>query len=382
MRVFSRLLIPFVSAVACLLVLSVLSVDAQNDKKKKKKAEEKKVEEKKEEKKTEVKEEKKEPFVPDTPKVELKGHGHWVTVVQFTTDGNKVVSASRDRTVKVWDLASKKDTSTLKGNTSDVKGLVLLKEQIISSDGKFNKEKKAWEGEIKFWDGKSEKAGKSLKGHEKEIESLTLSADGKYLLSASEDGTVKIWDVASGKDMQTLKGHADAVWSAAMSADGKHVATGSRDGSVKIWDASNGKELGAYKVEKVEKKTDDKTKKEIVTKVSGRDFTQVVFTLDGKRVIAANLDGEIKILSVPDAKLEKEWKAPDGIWALAITKDGKRIATGGWDQTIKIWDLAQGKDVQTIKAHHNPVISLSFSEDGKRIVSGGADNLIKVWDVK
>ncbi len=383
--VVSRLLLPFISILTVGLLLGLSPADAQTgaDKKKKKKVEEKKVEEKKtEEKKTETKveEKKPEPFVPDVPKVELKGHTSFVTGVLFSADGKGVISAGKDRTLRVWDLGAKKDVATFKG-AGEFFALAVHKDQILSADGKFNKEKKAWEGEIKFWDGKSDKASKSIKGHEQTIQSVSISADGKYLVSASEDGTAKIWDLAAAKETQNLKGHTGTVYSAAFSSDGKHVATGSHDGSVKIWDAASGKELGAFKIEKTEKKVDDKTKKEIVTKIAGREFTHVAFTKDSKKVIAANLEGEIKILDLAGKQLQ-EFKVADGIWGFDVSKDGSKLAVGTWGKTIHILNVSDGKEVQLIKAHNGTVTSVAFSVDGKRLVSGGADGLIKIWDVK
>src|SRR5947209_7523919 len=203
-------------------------------------------------KKDEIKEEpKKEPFVPDTPVKELKGHGDWINALVISGDGKFIATASRDRTVKVWDIAAAKDVATLKGSPENVKGVVFLEgsTKVASSTGKWNKEKKYWEGEIKIWDAKAGKEIKSIKGHAETIEGLALSPDGRFLASASEDQTVKIWDLASGKDIQTLKGHTGPVEAVAFSSDGLKLATASADKTVRIWDAASGKELAVFKVE-------------------------------------------------------------------------------------------------------------------------------------
>ena len=93
--------------------------------------------------------------------------------------------------------------------------------------GKWNKEKKAWEGEIRIWDAKLGKQIRSIKGHTDAIEGLALSKDGKFLAGASEDQTVKIWDLATSKDVQTLKGHTGMVQAVAFTHDGKKLATAS-----------------------------------------------------------------------------------------------------------------------------------------------------------
>src|SRR5262249_12994601 len=153
-------------------------------------------------KKIEYKEEpKKEPFVPDLPLKELTGHKDWINSLVISADGKFVATASRDRTVKVWDLSSARAIITLKGSPQTVKAWVFLDgaSKIASTTGKWNKEKKQWEGEIKIWDAKAGKEIRSIHGHDETIEGLALTKDGKHLVSASEDQTVIIWDLASGK---------------------------------------------------------------------------------------------------------------------------------------------------------------------------------------
>src|SRR5262249_47750149 len=158
------------------------------------------------EKKEEPKEEpKKEPFVLDTPVKELKGHKDWIFALTISSDGKFIATASRDGTVKIWDVEAAKDMQTLKPAADlkpqpdrEIKGLVFFEggAKDASSTGRWNKEKKYWEGEIKTWDAKTGKQIGSWKGHGDPIEGLTISKDGKFLASGSKDQTAKIWDVA------------------------------------------------------------------------------------------------------------------------------------------------------------------------------------------
>ena len=219
-----RLLGFFVFTLLSVSLLTSLPPDAeaQAGKKAKKKTEDKKDEPKKEEPKEPEK--KKEPFVPDTPQVELKGHADWINALAYSNDGKILVSSSRDRTMRVWNVESKKETHILKGSSESIRGLTILGGKAFSTNGKWNKEKKVWEGEIKIWDIAGGKETGSIKGHAETIESVTASKDGKFLATSSEDQTAKIWD-ASGKELQTLKGHAKAVHSIALTADGAVKST-------------------------------------------------------------------------------------------------------------------------------------------------------------
>ncbi len=180
---------------------------------------------------------------------------------------------------------------------------------------------------------------------------------------------------------QTIKGHTDAVLSASFSPDGKELVTTSADKTVRVWDIAGAKEIASFKVEK-EVETKDAKGKVSKVKELGRDFSRAVFTNDGKKVIAGNLDGVIKIYDVEGKKELKELKAHEGVWALALSPDGAKLATGGWDQSIKIWNLADGKELRTIKAHLGTVTALAFSPNGQWLASGGTDNLVKIWSVK
>src|SRR5262249_19575491 len=117
------------------------------------------------------------------PRSALQGHTDMVQCVAFSPDGKILASGSRDRTIKLWDVASGKNTATLTGH-----------------------KRGGW------W--------------------LAFSRDGKVLASAGHrDQTVKLWDVQTGKNTATLTGHTDWVWSVAFSPDGKTVASGSSDKS-------------------------------------------------------------------------------------------------------------------------------------------------------
>jgi WD40 repeat protein len=108
--------------------------------------------------------------------------------VSFSADGKMLASASNDKTVKLWDVASGTEIKT-------------------------------------------------LSGHQRSVRSVSFSPDGKTLASASGDKTVKLWDVASGTEIKTLSGDGDQdfVWSMSFSADGKMLASASGEKTVKLW---------------------------------------------------------------------------------------------------------------------------------------------------
>jgi len=79
-----------------------------------------------------------------------------------------------------------------------------------------------------------------LKGHTDHVTDAAFSADGKRVVTASEDNTARIWDAENGREIHVLKGHNNGVYRAGFSTDGKRVVTASDDHTARIWDAENG----------------------------------------------------------------------------------------------------------------------------------------------
>jgi eukaryotic-like serine/threonine-protein kinase len=386
-----------------LMAALVSSVPAQNKDKKDKKPATKKEDKEPEPKKEPVKEK------PDVPLLTCKGHTYWVNQVVFSTDGKQSASAGRDRSVRVWDAPTAKEIKTFKDLPRPVRSVAFVPDgRVAATAGKWDKKKKAWEGEILIFDLKSAEPA-SLKGHSDEIESLAVSGDGKKLASAGDDHTALLWDLAAGKVLHTLKGHTDAILSVTFSKNGTRVATASKDKTVKIWDVTSGKDLLTLKnpppvpekkapepkKAKEEKKTEKKGKEKGKAKAKGkakdqkakqqppldptRDMTCVAFNPAGDRVAASNLDGTIKIWDAAKGKQLLNIKAGGGLWSVAYSPDGKRIAAGGWDELIYVFDAGNGKTLFTLRAHENTITSVAFSPDGSRMASASLDQTIKIW---
>ncbi len=383
----SRLLPRLAWLGVCLLLvagLAALPAGAQDKKKKDDKKTEKK-DDKKDPKKDDKKDkepEKKEPLKLETPKVELKGHTYWITCVAYNADGALLASASRDKTVKVWNLKTAKELHTLKGHPTEVKSLAFLPDNRLAvTSRQFNKKAKEWQEEIKLWDAAAAKEAKSIIGHTAFIESVAASADGGKLASASEDKLVKIWDTANGKEIHTLKGHTGAVLAVAFSKDGKMAVSGcvkeevkkdpKKDPKIKkdeeklviLWDVAAGKEITAFSG-------------------ASRSITCVAFHPDGTRLAAGSMDGTIKVYDTAGKGKELfTLKAHELVWAVAFSPDGKKLATAGYDQTIKLWDADKGTLLRNINAHGLTVTTVAFSPDGSHLASGGLDQLVKIWSL-
>ncbi len=113
-----------------------------------------------------------------------------------------------------------------------------------------------------------------------------------------------------------------------------------------------------------------------------KTVSSLVISPDGKILVSASFDKNIKLWSLPDGALLKTLTGHSySVQSLAISPDGKLLASGSDDQTINLWSLPSGTLLKTLKGHSESILSLAISPDGKTLVSAGWDSTIKLWNL-
>ncbi|CAE6368766.1 unnamed protein product, partial [Rhizoctonia solani] len=339
-------------------------------------------------------------------------HRGRITCIGYSPDGRSIISASNNRTIKVWDAQTGDMVlGPLEGHTGTVTSIAF-------SPGSFYVISGCTDGLVCTWNARQRNSTPHPTSvGSSGILSVKFSPNGEHFASGSKNGSVCIRDAYNGEILVgPINAHTAPVWAIdflndhlasgsddgrlcvhsslsgglvlgpltivpgdeikfiAYSADGSFIATGSNDlrgvkSEVNLWDSRTGaRVLGPLK-----------------------DFdgyiSSILFSPDGTRIVGGSSNKDRRIVI---------WDAFTGanvfgflgghtsiILSVSYSPDGALLASGSGDKTIVVWDAYTGtKKLGPLTGHTHSVYSVSFSPDGNNLVSGSLDKTIRIWDIQ
>lgn len=331
----------------------------------------------------------------------IPGHAEAVTSIGFSPDGRFLASGSGDTTVRFWDINTETPHFTCRGHKHWILAMAWSPNGKKLASGCKN-------CEIRIWDpATGEQMGKTLTGHRQWItylswEPLHINPECRKLASASKDATIRIWDTVLSQCLISLSSHLQSVTCIKWGGTGV-IYSSSQDRTIKVWRAEDGVlcrtlQGHGHWVNTMALNTDYairtgafEPEKATVPTGSLQELQQIAL----ERYNAAKGSGPEKLVSGSDDFTLFLWEPEENKKPIArmtghqalinevmFSPDGRLIASGSFDKSVKLWDGKTGKFIASLRGHVQSVYQIAWSADSRLLCSGSADSTLKVWDIK
>lgn len=286
----------------------------------------------------------------------LQGHTDYVTAGAFSHNGQLILSASVDKTLKLWNSKGK-CIKTLEGHTSGVVACAFRHNDQFIVSASFDKTLKLWDSQGNFI--------KTLEGHTSWVYDCAFSHNGQFILSASQDSTLKLWD-SKGNYIKTLEGHTGGVLACAFSHDDQFIlsasgisASGVHDKTLKLWD----------------------NKGKCIKTLEGHTsiISACAFSHDDQFIVSAD-DETIRFWDTLTGQPQRTLTNTRNAGGCVISPDSNILISWSYDNTLKLRDIQTGQCLKILEGHTDNVRACAFSSNGQFILSASKDKTLKLWD--
>ncbi len=366
----------------------------------------------------------------------LSGHGDDVTAVAFSPDSTRLASGSKDDSVRVWRLDDGETVLRLDAHAFPVTAIAFSPDGATLVSG-------SQDHHVVHWDLDEGKELRRLGGRPDyaPVTSVAFASDGRHAVSGHLDGTARMWDLRRGKEVRSFAAEGGAEVTALDLADGGgELFTGHDDGSLLRWDTRSGALLGPVArldgpATAVDLSADGRralgsggeavhvwelggggatpTRMELGQRISDAAFSAdggalfaavgnhttrlplgggravplhgrtepvraVSFLEGGQLIVTAGRDDLVQLRQSMHGSLVRRVGRAHG--GLAVSRDGRRLASCEETGEVRLWDLAAGEETAVLRGHTDRVHAVAFSEDGGRVLTGGADGSVRLWD--
>ncbi len=323
-----------------------------------------------------------------------RDHRYGSPFVVYSSDGKALVCGNGTTKIWIFDADTYKFRTTLNGHTAHINKVALSPDGTMFASANASKRiASASKGKtIRLWDIRTGEQRAILNGHADVVHDLAFSPDATMLASSSSDKTVLIWDVQSGEVLRRLVGHTDAVSRLVFSPDGESLASGSKE--VIVWNATTGRKR--YAVKGPASIAFSKDGKTLVTGDEWEIHLWDALTGKHKKTLSGHLDKSWRLAFSPDGKYivssgetVQLWDANTGknlstlsekfgLGTIAFAADGTILAgtSGG---TIELWDILLHQHFATHRGHSEYATSIAISPQDSTIATASYDGTIVIW---
>lgn len=332
----------------------------------------------------------------ETPVATLKGHKNWVLCCAFAPDGKLCASGSMDKDARIWNpIDGKPVGKPLQGHSKWLTSMAW--EPVHSCDDGVSRRlvTASKDASLRIWDAARGNVTQIMTGHTSSVTAVRWGGQG-LIYSASEDRTIKVWDPTRGILVRSLDGHAHWVNHIALNSDHvqRNAPANAKEAALspkQRYDAA----LGHEGVERMVSASDDHTMflwepangKKPLCRMTGhvQPINHVSFSPNGRLIASASFDKSIRIWNGITGKFITTLRGHVGaVYQVAWSSDSRLLVSASKDSTIKLFDVDQGsktfgKLVQDLPGHADEVFAVDWSADGARVASGSKDCNLKLW---
>ncbi|MDJ0838709.1 MAG: protein kinase [Acidobacteriota bacterium] len=285
-------------------------------------------------------------------KLIFRGHEDVVEDVIFLNDG-RLISASHDHTLRLWNRARPNEPWILRGHTDAVLGLdVSPDNRLLASASR--------DHTVRLWSIATNGLLRVLRGHHGAVVDVAFSPDGSRLASASTDKTIRLWSVVTGEPDTVFTGHDGPLTALAYSPEGRRLASSSHDQTIRLWDVASGR---------------------VQLTLAGRArwFSDLAFSPNGDALLSGSSAGAVQLWDVTlDAAPQFPLVRGNGVSGLIFAPDGAQLAVCA--ENIDLWRIDSAERTHTLSGHSGGVTAAAFSNDGKTLAAISGDRTIRLWD--
>ncbi|KJE92636.1 NLE1 protein [Capsaspora owczarzaki ATCC 30864] len=331
-----------------------------------------------------------------TPEHTCTGHKHWVLAIAWSPDGKHVATADKNSQIYVWDAENgKAKCGPMTGHSSWVNWISWEPVHLNPECRRFATASK--DGTVKIWDILQKRCLMTFAQHTNSVTCVKWGGEG-LIYTASQDRTIKVWRVADGVMCRSLTGHAHWVNVMALSTDyvlrtgafdhtGRAPAT-PEEAKTRALERYNAALAGGR--ERLVSGSDDFTmflwdpseSKQPITRMTGHQqvVNHLSFSPDGRYITSASFDKSVKLWDGRTGKFICTFRGHVGpVYQVAWSADSRLCVSASKDSTMKVWDMASKHLKFDLPGHADEVFAVDWSPDGESVASGSRDTMVKIW---